>query len=88
MHSLRTKMREGVNAWMDWFAYTYVMPMQIAYAMEFIGQYDRVITTRLHSGVLAMLMGKDVEFVDNSNGKISALYDTWLNEATNVKMIL
>lgn len=87
MHSQRSKNSTNVNVWMDWFAYRFFMPIQIAYAMEFIGQYDRVITTRLHSGVLAMLMGKEVEFVDNSYGKISALYDAWLEEEKNVTFI-
>lgn len=42
-----------------------------------IAPYRRVITTRLHGMILALLLGREVEYIDNSTGKISAYASTW-----------
>ena len=76
----------GLNSLFDWFARTYFMPELVNYAMNFINQYDKIITTRLHSGVMGMQLRKEVVFVDNSYGKISALYEAWLRGEKNVSM--
>ena len=72
---------------LDWFAYKFFMPIQVQYAAQYINQYERVITTRLHGGILAFLLKKDVDFIDNSYGKISAIVDLWLSNFTNVRMM-
>lgn len=75
-----------LNLLVDWFAYEYFMPIQVEYAVEFIKKYERIITTRLHAGVLAFLLDRQVELVDNSYGKISALYNAWLSEYSKICM--
>lgn len=72
---------------LDWFAYKFFMPIQVQYAAQYINQYKRVITTRLHGGILAFLLQKEVDFIDNSYGKISAIVDLWLSNFTNVRMM-
>lgn len=42
-----------------------------------IAPYRRVITTRLHGMILALLLGREVEYIDNTTGKISAYASTW-----------
>ena len=72
---------------LDWLAYNFFMPIQVHYAAQYINQYERVITTRLHGGILAFLLQKEVDFIDNSYGKISAVVDLWLSNFTNVRML-
>ncbi len=55
-------------------------PKLILCAVEFYSAHSRVVTTRLHGMVLAFLLGIPVEFIDNSYGKVSALYRTWLSD--------
>jgi len=53
--------------------------------VKFISPYRKVYTTRLHGLVLAALLDKHTFFMDNSYGKVSALYETWLKDADNIK---
>lgn len=47
--------------------------------LRFFGQLNSVRTNRLHAGVAAALMGCEVTYLDNSYGKISAVYDAWMS---------
>lgn len=51
---------------------------------EFILPFNRIITTRLHVLILATLLGKNVEYIDNTTGKLSAYANTWLNSFGNI----
>lgn len=55
-------------------------PKLIRCGVEFFSSHSRVVTTRLHGMVLAFMLGIPVEFIDNSYGKVSALYHTWLSD--------
>jgi len=55
--------------------------------MEFIAGYRTCFTTRLHCGILAALMGKEVVMFDNSYKKISGVYDEWMTDMGNVRMV-
>lgn len=46
--------------------------------VEFVSKYKEVFTTRLHVMILAVLLGKKVHYIDNSYGKLSSFYNTWL----------
>lgn len=50
-----------------------------------LSQFDRIYTTRLHGMILGTMLGKDVRFIDNSYGKISSFYETWLSDCDNVR---
>lgn len=52
--------------------------------VRFISKYKVLVTTRLHPMILAFLLNKKVFYIDNSYGKISHLYDTWLKDAKTV----
>ncbi|MBT9566923.1 MAG: glycosyltransferase [Thiobacillus sp.] len=45
----------------------------------------QVRTNRLHVGVAAALMGREVRYLDNSYGKIRALYNAWLGGLPSVR---
>lgn len=53
-------------------------------AAKFIASYENIITTRLHTLILATLLGKKVSFIDNSTHKLSAFHHTWLKSFDNV----
>lgn len=60
--------------------------IQIGY--DFINQYQGPIyTTRLHGCILSILMNKQVVLYDNSYGKNSEFYHTWLSDCDSVKLI-
>lgn len=52
-----------------------------------VNRFDVVRTDRLHVGIAAFLVGADVEFYDNSYGKISGVYKNSLVKLANVKII-
>ena len=53
---------------------------------EFMEPFSRIITTRLHTIILAVLLHKPVEYIDNSYGKLSAFAETWLQDLPAVKV--
>lgn len=52
--------------------------------LRFFGQLVAVRTNRLHAGVAAALMGCEVTYLDNSYGKIGAVYDAWLSHLPQI----
>lgn len=46
--------------------------------INFINQYDKIYSTRLHGFILSVLLNKEVNILDNSYGKNSNFYKTWL----------
>lgn len=68
----------------DWYANHFFRPATIARATEFISRYAAVYTTRLHGGILAVLTGRPLFLFDNSYGKNTAVFNTWLKDAKNV----
>lgn len=55
-------------------------------AVRFISQYQEVYTTRLHVMILSFLLGKRVYIVDNSYGKVSNCYQTWLSDIDKISI--
>ena len=52
---------------------------------EFMEPFSRVVTTRLHTMILSVLLHKPVEYIDNTYGKLSAFAETWLHDLPEVK---
>lgn len=55
---------------------------QINSAVEFLNQYDLVISTRLHGHILACLLGIPNIMLNNSYGKNKNFYETWMMNNT------
>lgn len=62
-------------------------PFQVRKGVEFVSRYKKVYTTRLHVAILSYLLNKDIVFFDNSYGKNSSFFDTWLKDAENIEFI-
>lgn len=55
--------------------------------VEFISEYDLVITTRLHGHILSLLLGIPSIMIDNNYGKNSRFYNTWLKDFQNSSIV-
>lgn len=53
--------------------------------LRFFGQLSSVRTNRLHAGVAGALMGCEVTYLENSYGKIAAVYDAWMSHLPSVR---
>jgi exopolysaccharide biosynthesis predicted pyruvyltransferase EpsI len=53
--------------------------------LRFFEGLTHVRTNRLHAGVAAALMGCEVTYLDNSYGKIGAVYDAWMSHLPKVR---
>lgn len=68
------------------YAINVFLPHLVDLGIEQLGRYRTIYTTRLHAALLGILLGKNIVLFDNSYGKNSSFYDTWLREIPNVKM--
>ncbi len=62
-------------------------PHQVKKGIEFVSQYKKVYTTRLHVAILSLLLDKEIVFFDNSYGKNSSFFNTWLDNVENITFI-
>ena len=68
----------------DWAYYRIFRPRMTSRGVRFLSRYKTVYSTRLHGMVLSALLGRETYFLDNSYGKVGALYRTWLQDVDNV----
>lgn len=71
----------------DEYAVTTYLPQKVKTGVEHISQYNRVFSNRLHGAILSVLLGKEVFILDNSYGKNSQYYNTWLKDFDNVHLL-
>lgn len=62
----------------DEYAINTYLPGRIKDGIEMISPYKCVYSNRLHGAILSVLLGKEVTIIDNSYGKNSQFYATWL----------
>ncbi|EEY84481.1 MULTISPECIES: polysaccharide pyruvyl transferase family protein [Parabacteroides] len=65
----------------------YLKRLLIHEGVRFITSYDKIYTTRLHVAILSILLGKPFVFFDNSYGKNSSFYLSWLSDLDEIKFI-
>ena len=63
------------------------LPYCIQLGINMLSEYSEIYTTRLHVGILSTLLGKSFTFLDNSYGKNSNFYNTWLSDVDEIKLI-
>lgn len=79
MKSIFKKLEDGMYYW-------FYRKQMISRGVSFVSSYSRIYTTRLHGLILSFLLGKEVYAIDNSYGKVSGCYDTWLKDVEGVSM--
>jgi pyruvyl transferase EpsO len=55
--------------------------------VELLSRSTTIYTNRLHAVLLGLLLGRNVIAFDNSYGKLSEYYQTWLSEVPNLKFL-
>lgn len=66
--------------------YRRMRPLMVQLGVRFISSYQTVYTTRLHAMILSILLQKKNYVIDNSYGKNSSFYDTWLHDLDSVEL--
>ncbi|MGL4491322.1 MAG: polysaccharide pyruvyl transferase family protein [Tannerellaceae bacterium] len=79
--------RKGINRVIDRYAYHIYRNHIFRSGKTFLAPYSKVYSTRLHAAILSVHYGKEIVFIDNSYGKNSRFYDTWLSDLSTIKMI-
>lgn len=82
-----TKSNRLKTTW-DRYAARHFKPDMIRTGVEFISQYETVHSERLHGAILSILLNKTVQIIDNSYGKNSTFYESWLTGFPNVNLLL
>jgi len=70
----------------DWYFHEHCRKQLIHEGVNFVGRYRNIFTTRLHVGILSILLNKEVTIIDNSYGKNSNFFDTWLSDTECVEL--
>jgi pyruvyl transferase EpsO len=71
----------------DKYASRVFKPAMIRQGVNFISQYGRIYTTRLHAAILCSLLKKPFVLFDNSYGKNSRFYETWFSDLDGAAFI-
>lgn len=71
----------------DWYFHERCRKHLIQEGASFLSQYCNIYTTRLHVGILSILLDKSVTFIDNSYGKNLSFFETWLNDTDGVRFL-
>ena len=61
-------------------------PVLLRSGIDFLEPYSEVFSTRMHGGILALLLGKPATFFDNSYGKTRAVFKTWLKDCDSARL--
>lgn len=71
----------------DGYARFFLKPRLIRVGVTFLGQYERVYSTRLHGAILSVLLGKPCVFLNNSYGKNMSFYNTWFSDLEEIEFV-
>lgn len=80
-------LRQGRLSDADRYAIETYLPERFREGVEHISKYERVFSNRLHGAILAILLGKETFILDNSYGKNSQYYNTWLKGTDNIHLM-
>lgn len=70
----------------DLYAKHLYHPHLIRQGVRFLSSYEMIYSTRLHVCILAVLLGKELTLFDNSYGKNSTFYDTWIKDVDGISL--
>lgn len=78
---------EGKYKGADDYAINVYLPERVRVGIEHISKYEKVYSNRLHGALLSILLGKETYIIDNSYGKNSQYYSTWLKNTKNIHLV-
>lgn len=82
----RKLLKKKMYTWYDLYIRFVYRPYIIRHGLKFMASYSDIYATRMHAGIFAMLLGKRSHFLDNSYGKLSRVFNTWLKDVDNVSL--
>jgi pyruvyl transferase EpsO len=71
----------------DMYAGKVMRPLLVRSGVRFLQQYDTIYTTRLHVAILSMLLHREFTLFNNSYGKNSSFYNTWMADMEGGKLL-
>jgi len=77
---------DAVTCLSDCYFHTRCRKRLIQDGIDLIAPYRSIYTTRLHAGILSILLDKEVTFIDNTYGKNSDFFKTWLKDTDGVTL--
>lgn len=69
----------------DFIGHHIVRDNNLKIGAKYIATFENIITTRLHTLILSVLIGRPVQYIDNISGKVSAFANTWLSDLSSIK---
>lgn len=75
-------LRECYTEWLYKVLYRRIMTKA---GLKQLSDYRKIYTTRLHAMILGLMLGREVFFIDNTYGKLSSFYNTWLKDCDTVQ---
>lgn len=76
------------HKWIDWYWQHVLRSLNIRTAIDFLDRYEHIYTTRMHAAILGVILSKtDVTLFDNSYGKSSSFYHTWLEDVDGLRLM-
>lgn len=76
-----------LNRFIDHWAFYIYRKYLVKIGVRFLSQYGIIYTTRLHVFILGILLHKKCIIIDNSYGKNSSFFHTWLKDLEHVEML-
>jgi len=77
---------KSLHWFVDFVANCFYRKYVVWSGMRFINLASSIHATRLHAGILGLLLHKNVVLYENLYGKLGHFYHTWLSDCENVKM--
>lgn len=81
LNILKPILSPTLDSYADW----HIRCRSVELGCKFLSPYDHIITTRLHTLILSVLLHKPVDYINNTTSKLSAYADTWLSDLDEVK---
>lgn len=82
---LGTHMRERLD---NYYWNSHLRPEIVKSAVDFIGGYKNVYTTRMHAAILSVMLNRErIVLFDNSYGKSSSFAEAWFSDLDGFELI-
>lgn len=87
LHYLKYLGKNAPQKALDSLYKIYYRRLMTRLGLEQLSSYSKIYTTRLHAMILGVMLGRKIVMIDNSYGKLSSFYDTWLTDCDNVEKL-
>lgn len=86
-HQLGKLIKLKGDSFEAWIYRTIYRRHMIKRGIRQIGNYKTIYTTRLHAMILGLMLGREINIIDNKFGKLGNFYTTWLKDCDNINRV-